>query len=42
MTFADQIEAIDSCIVYHNGPRYVIEVDLVMKGETTLLVAHDV
>lgn len=42
MTFAEQIEQIDSCIVYHNGPRYVVEVDLVMKGETTLRVAHDV
>ncbi|GAA5884236.1 hypothetical protein JCM6882_002190 [Rhodosporidiobolus microsporus] len=42
MTFASQIEQIDSVQAYHNGPRFVVEVDLVMKGETTLLVAHDV
>ncbi|GAA5822040.1 hypothetical protein JCM5353_006209 [Sporobolomyces roseus] len=42
MTFAQQIEAIDTCVVYHNGPRYVVEVDLVMSGETPLRVAHDV
>ncbi|GAA5883662.1 hypothetical protein JCM16303_004752 [Sporobolomyces ruberrimus] len=42
MTFAEQIEAIDSCVVYHNGPRYVVEVDLVMHGDTPLRVAHDV
>ncbi|GAA5989292.1 hypothetical protein JCM5350_003433 [Sporobolomyces pararoseus] len=42
MTFAEQIEAIDTCVVYHNGPRYVVEVDLVMHGETPLRVAHDV
>ncbi|GJN94228.1 hypothetical protein Rhopal_007302-T1 [Rhodotorula paludigena] len=42
MTFAEQIEAIDSCVAYHNGPRYVVEVDLVMKGDTPLRVAHDV
>ncbi|BGP52141.1 hypothetical protein JCM10450v2_008112 [Rhodotorula kratochvilovae] len=42
MTFAEQIEAIDSCVAYHNGPGYIVEVDLVMKGETPLRVAHDV
>lgn len=42
MTFADQITAIDSCVAYHNGPNYTVEVDLVMDGETPLRVAHDV
>ncbi|GAA5837742.1 hypothetical protein JCM11251_002311 [Rhodosporidiobolus azoricus] len=42
MTFAPHIEQIDSVQAYHNGPRYVVEVDLVMRGETTLRVAHDV
>ncbi|GAA5974598.1 hypothetical protein JCM11641_007018 [Rhodosporidiobolus odoratus] len=42
MTFAEQIDQIDSVQVYHNGPRYVVEVDLVMDSETTLRVAHDV
>lgn len=28
MTFADQITAIDSCVAYHNGPNYTVEVDL--------------
>ncbi|GAA5877806.1 hypothetical protein JCM8547_002689 [Rhodosporidiobolus lusitaniae] len=42
MTYAEQIEKIDSVLVYHNGPRYVVEVDLVMASETTLRVAHDV
>lgn len=42
MTFADQITAIDSCVAYHNGPNYTVEVDLVMHADTTLRVAHDV
>ncbi|GAA5877355.1 hypothetical protein JCM5296_002224 [Sporobolomyces johnsonii] len=42
MTFASQIEQIDSCVVYHNGPRYVVEVDIVMPKDTLLSVAHDV
>ncbi|GAA6011073.1 hypothetical protein JCM10207_005486 [Rhodosporidiobolus poonsookiae] len=42
MTFAEQINQIDSVLVYHSGPRYIVEVDLVMDSDTTLRVAHDV
>ncbi|GAA6030145.1 hypothetical protein JCM8097_009284 [Rhodosporidiobolus ruineniae] len=42
MTFASDIEAIDSVCAYHNGPVIWVEVDLVMKKETTLEIAHDV
>ncbi|BGP20697.1 hypothetical protein JCM10213v2_008860 [Rhodosporidiobolus nylandii] len=42
MTFAEQIEQIDSVQVYHNGPGFQVEVDIVMGSETTLRVAHDV
>jgi divalent metal cation (Fe/Co/Zn/Cd) transporter len=40
--FAEQIEAVDSVAVYHSGPNYIVEVDLVMDGNTPLSVAHDV
>ncbi|GAA6011076.1 hypothetical protein JCM10207_005487 [Rhodosporidiobolus poonsookiae] len=42
MTFAEQIDKIDSVLVYHSGPQYIVEVDLVMDSDTTLRVAHDV
>ncbi|KAJ7043928.1 cation efflux family-domain-containing protein [Mycena alexandri] len=42
MLFADDIKQIDSCSVYHAGPDYVVEVDIVMDAETPLWKAHDI
>lgn len=43
MTFAEQhIQKIDSCSVYHAGPDYVVELDIVMDPETPLWKAHDI
>ncbi|KDN52511.1 hypothetical protein K437DRAFT_254095 [Tilletiaria anomala UBC 951] len=36
------IEKIDSCKAYHSGPKYIVEVDIVMKPETPLWLSHDV
>lgn len=41
MTFAHDIEKIDSCIVYHSGPNYYVELDIVMASDTPLWKAHD-
>ncbi|ORY56818.1 CDF manganese transporter [Leucosporidium creatinivorum] len=41
MLFSDSIEKIDSCIVYHSGPNYIVELDIVMASETPLWKAHD-
>jgi len=41
MMFADDIKQIDSCTVYHAGPDYVVELDIVMDAETPLWKAHD-
>lgn len=41
MTFAEDIEQIDSCVVYHSGPDFVVEVDIVMASNTPLWKAHD-
>ncbi|KAJ7712420.1 CDF-like metal transporter [Mycena metata] len=42
MLFADDIKQIDSCSVYHAGPDYVVEIDIVMDAETPLWKAHDI
>nr|GAT50611.1 cation diffusion facilitator [Mycena chlorophos] len=41
MMFAEDIRKIDSCTVYHAGPDYVVEVDIVMDADTPLWKAHD-
>ncbi|KAJ7695990.1 hypothetical protein B0H17DRAFT_1198311 [Mycena rosella] len=41
MMFADGIKQIDSCTVYHAGPDYVVELDIVMEADTPLWKAHD-
>ncbi|KAJ7164635.1 CDF-like metal transporter [Mycena crocata] len=41
MMFADDIKQIDSCTVYHAGPDYVVELDIVMEADTPLWKAHD-
>lgn len=42
MTFNDAIKAIDTCRVYHSGPEYFVEIDIVMDGEMPLWKAHDI
>ncbi|KAJ6512084.1 cation efflux family-domain-containing protein [Mycena vitilis] len=41
MMYADGIKQIDSCTVYHAGPDYIVELDIVMDAETPLWKAHD-
>jgi len=41
MMFANGIKQVDSCTVYHAGPDYVVELDIVMDAETPLWKAHD-
>lgn len=38
----DKIQAIESVIAYHSGPKYIVEVDIVMQPETSLWKSHDV
>lgn len=38
----DDIVQIDSCVVYHAGPNYVVELDVVMAAETPLWRSHDI
>lgn len=33
--------SIDTCRVYHSGPNYVVEVDIVLPPEMPLWRAHD-
>ncbi|CAO1638221.1 unnamed protein product [Parajaminaea phylloscopi] len=42
MLFHDKIECIDSCKAWHSGPKYMVEVDVVMAPNTPLWEAHDV
>ncbi|KAI5481295.1 hypothetical protein MNV49_004917 [Pseudohyphozyma bogoriensis] len=42
LTFAEGIEKIDSCVVYHSGPVYIVEIDIVMASDTPLWKAHDI
>lgn len=42
MTFDPAIKQIDTCRVYHSGPEYFVEVDIVMDGEMPLWRAHDI
>lgn len=41
MYWSEGIQQIDSCIVYHSGENFVVEVDIVLDPETKLSVAHD-
>ncbi|CAK5284435.1 unnamed protein product [Mycena citricolor] len=42
MMFADDIKQIDSCKVYHAGPDYIVELDIVMDADTPLWKSHDI
>ncbi|KAI0271463.1 CDF-like metal transporter [Gloeopeniophorella convolvens] len=41
-TFSEDIEKIDTVRVYHSGPDYFVEVDVVMDANTPLWKAHDI
>ncbi|KIK54969.1 hypothetical protein GYMLUDRAFT_231377 [Collybiopsis luxurians FD-317 M1] len=41
LTFSKDITQIDSCNAYHSGEKYVVEVDIVMAGDTPLWKTHD-
>ncbi|RSH91851.1 hypothetical protein EHS25_009221 [Saitozyma podzolica] len=42
MTFSDEIQKVDTCRVYHSGPNYFVEVDIVLPPEMPLWRAHDI
>ena len=42
MTFNPEILKVDTCRVYHSGPRYFVEVDIVLPPEMPLWKAHDI
>jgi divalent metal cation (Fe/Co/Zn/Cd) transporter len=42
MTFTPEILNVDTCRVYHSGPNYVVEVDIVLDPEMPLWRAHDI
>lgn len=42
MTFSDEIKQVDTVRAYHSGPGYIVEIDVVMDGDTTLSRAHDI
>ncbi|THV03053.1 cation diffusion facilitator 1 [Dendrothele bispora CBS 962.96] len=42
LTFSEDITQIDSCRVYHSGEKYIVEVDIVMSGDTPLWKTHDI
>ncbi|TKY89945.1 hypothetical protein EX895_001243 [Sporisorium graminicola] len=39
--FSDEIQAIESVRAYSTGPRYIVEIDIVMHPETPLWKSHD-
>lgn len=42
MTHSPMIQAIDTVRAYTSGPRLVVEVDIVMDRNETLMATHDV
>jgi hypothetical protein len=42
MTFNTAIKQIDTCRIYHSGPNYFVEIDIVMDGDMPLWRAHDI
>lgn len=42
MTHSNDIVAIDTVRAWHSGPRLVVEVDIVMDQNESLLATHDV
>ncbi|SNX85179.1 related to mitochondrial Fe2+ transporter MMT1 and related transporters (cation diffusion facilitator superfamily) [Melanopsichium pennsylvanicum] len=39
--FSEEIQAIESVRAYSSGPRYIVEIDIVMHPETPLWKSHD-
>ncbi|BEI81019.1 hypothetical protein CcaverHIS002_0201790 [Cutaneotrichosporon cavernicola] len=42
MTFSDDIKMVDTVRVYHSGPHYIVEVDIVLDPHMSLWRAHDI
>lgn len=42
MTFNPEIVSVDTCRFYHSGPKYFVEVDIVLSPEMPLWKAHDI
>lgn len=42
MTFNPEIVSVDTCRVYHSGPNYFVEIDIVLPPEMPLWKAHDI
>jgi hypothetical protein len=42
MTFNPEIVSVDTCRVYHSGPNYFVEIDIVLDPEMPLWKAHDI
>lgn len=42
MTFNTEIVSVDTCRVYHSGPNYFVEIDIVLDPEMPLWKAHDI
>lgn len=41
MSFSNEILQVDTCRVYHSGPNYFVELDIVLPPEMPLRQAHD-
>ena len=42
MTHSSSIIALDTVRAWHSGPRFIVEVDVVMNPEDTLRATHDI
>lgn len=42
MTFSPEIISIDTVKIYHSGPQYFVEVDIVLPPDMPLWRAHDI
>ncbi|KAK1454450.1 cation diffusion facilitator 1 [Colletotrichum cuscutae] len=42
MTHSPEVKQIDTVRAYHSGPRYIVEIDVVMDRHERLEIAHDV
>ncbi|KAK4684780.1 hypothetical protein P7C73_g5386, partial [Tremellales sp. Uapishka_1] len=42
MTFHSEILQVDTCRVYHSGPQYFVELDIVLRPELSLRETHDI
>lgn len=42
MTFSPEITSIDTVKIYHSGPQYFVEVDIVLPPDMPLWRSHDI